>query len=71
MAVRLKIGELIEKAEINQSDLAIATGLTRNTISKLVNQPAQVRLDTLDLLCESLQCEPGDLFERVIITKVK
>lgn len=30
----------------------------------------QIGLDMIDLLCDGLQCEPGDLFERVETPKV-
>lgn len=51
----LKIGDLAEKA-----------GLHRVTVSKLWNNKAnQVDTKTLEALCIALDCQPGELIERI------
>ena len=50
-----KIRELAEAADLSPS---VVSGLTSN-------RAGQVRFDTLDKLCRVLECEPGDILERV------
>ncbi|MDA0748991.1 MAG: helix-turn-helix transcriptional regulator [bacterium] len=46
------------------SEIARATGLQSNTVSGIYNNKARrIDLDTIDVLCRALQCEPGNLFE--------
>lgn len=46
--------------------LAEATGLTTTILSRIKNDDREgIKYDHLDLLCEVLDCEPGDLFIRV------
>ena len=67
MAVRLRLGEILRERDMTQKEFAEVSGISENGISKMVNQPAQIRLETLDLLCEKLDVEPGDLLVRVRI----
>jgi putative transcriptional regulator len=51
---------------IKTGDLAEATGLHANTISKLKAQremPKRLDRETLDKLCKALNCTPGELLE--------
>jgi putative transcriptional regulator len=50
----------------SQIDVARATGISRNMLSKLYYDRAQ-RVDLVDVakLCEYLNCSVGDLFETV------
>jgi len=44
------------------SDLYEKTGIARSTLTKLwYNQSNWVRFETLNKLCEALECTPGDL----------
>ncbi len=46
------------------SEIARRTGLQPNTVSGIYNNRARrIDLDTVDTLCEALDCSPGDLFE--------
>lgn len=41
------------------------TGLSRSTLSALYNNKVtRIDLNTLDKLCECLECDPGDIIER-------
>lgn len=66
MAVRLRLGELLEERDLTQTKFAKMTGLSRNTISSLVNQPAQIRFDTIDAVCNTLKIKVGELFEHIV-----
>ena len=44
------------------TDLAKAAGISRQTLSRIVNNTASsVHLSTLEKLCRALDCAPGDL----------
>lgn len=70
MAVLINLDKLLSDRGMTQVELSSRTGLSRNTISKLANQPAQLRLETLDLLCDALDVNPGDIFVRVKIEQM-
>lgn len=63
-AVRLRLAEILRKRGLTQRQFSNRTGLSENAISKLSGQPRQIRLDTIATICETLDIEPGDLFER-------
>ena len=51
---------------LQMKDLAERAGVHYVTISGIwKNASKRVDLETLDKLCKALDCEPGDLFERV------
>ena len=61
--LRYKLKELIadkefrERRRITVQELAQATGITRNTLSKMLNQyGASVRSENLDRLCAYFEC---------------
>jgi putative transcriptional regulator len=65
MAVHFRLAQLIEDAQISQSDLARKAGVTFATVNAIANnRTRQVHLDTIDKLCKALGVEPGALFEQ-------
>lgn len=57
-----KLGEL----RMTQADLSRITGIRPNAINELYHELVdRVNLDHLDLICEALECELGDLIIRV------
>ena len=57
-----KLGEL----RVTQAELAAKTGIRPNTINDLFHNVAErVSLEHLDLICEALNCQPGDILEYV------
>ena len=63
--VKLTLNELLERAEMTAYRLAQMTGIHETQIGKLKNGKARgITFDTLDKLCEALECEPGDLLVR-------
>jgi putative transcriptional regulator len=64
--IELKIREVSEEKGIGSPfALSQATGLAYATCHNIWNgEPARIGLDTLDRLCEALDCEPGDLLVR-------
>jgi len=61
---RLRLAEMLRERNITQIKLAEMTGLSENTVSKLVNDPRQIRLDTIELICQALGVTPGELIVR-------
>jgi DNA-binding Xre family transcriptional regulator len=64
--VKLRISEILKEKNMTQTKLASLSGLSRNTISTLVHDPAQIRLSTLDVLCEALEVPLDKLIIRTI-----
>ncbi|GGZ72116.1 hypothetical protein GCM10008101_27950 [Lysobacter xinjiangensis] len=58
--------EFAERRRITIQEVAEATGITRNTLSKMLNQHgAGVRTENLDRLCGYFACRIEDLVEYV------
>ena len=62
--MRLRLDEIIKEMGITQADLAERTGLSRQSINRLVNNPRQVRLSTLEALIKELDVEINKLFKK-------
>lgn len=62
-AVRFRLAHILKERKMTQKELADRSGVSRQAISKLAGTPRQVRLDTLEAICKTLDIEPGDLFE--------
>lgn len=57
-----KLGEL----RWTQADLARKTGIRPTTINEMYHELCErVNLEHLDLICEALECELGDIIVRV------
>ena len=55
---------MLAKRKMKVSDLADKVGITLANISILKNGKAKaVRFETLDKICEVLECQPGDILE--------
>jgi len=57
------LDRLLADRELSLAALARRVGVTVANLSVLKNDRARaVRFSTLTLLCEALECQPGDLF---------
>ena len=66
MTVRFRLRELLDERGMSQTELQGRTGLAYSTVNDLYNnKPRRVELETLDVLCEVLNCSIGELLERV------
>ena len=70
--LRYKLKELIAEKEFQESrrvtvlEISEATGIARNTLSKMLNQPgASVRSEYLDRLCSYFGCKIEELVEHI------
>lgn len=70
--IRFKLGEVMEKKRFADgkrfsiTDIAAATGLSRVTLSKILNQKGYgTGTDTIDRLCQFFGCRVEDLMEHL------
>jgi len=64
--IRVRLDYALLDRQMKLKDLADATGLAINNLSILkTNKARAIRFSTLNVLCEALQCTPGDLLEYV------
>ncbi len=57
---------LMAESNLNIQEVSNKTGLSRTTISNLVNGYSKgIQFDTITKLCEVLKCKPTDLFNGV------
>lgn len=62
MPIKWRLPVLMADREMDYRQLAEATGMHPNTVSKLKNNlPDRLELATLMKLCKALECQPGDL----------
>lgn len=66
MAIRINIDVMLAKRKMSVTELSEKVGITMANISSLKNGKAKaIRMDTLDKICRSLGCQPGDILEYV------
>ncbi len=60
--ITIKLEAMLEKRGITLYRLAKDTGISYENLRKMKNgQATRIYLDTLDKLCDTLDCQPGDL----------
>lgn len=66
MAIRINLDVMMAKRKKGLTELASDVDITLANLSILKNNKAKaVRLQTLDAICKSLDCQPGDILEYV------
>ena len=66
MPIRVRLDRLLLDRRLSLTELADRIGITLANLSVLkTNKARAVRFSTLEALCRELQCQPGDLLERV------
>ncbi|HHT96767.1 MAG TPA: helix-turn-helix transcriptional regulator [Clostridiales bacterium] len=66
MAIIINIDVMLAKRKMSVTELSEKVGITMANISILKNGKAKaIRLETLNKICESLDCQPGDVLEYV------
>ena len=62
MPIVVQLDLMLARRKMRARDLAAAVGITEVNISLLKSGKVKgVRFDTLERICEVLQCQPGDL----------
>jgi putative transcriptional regulator len=55
-----------ERRRITLNEVSKQTGISRPTLTRIINTPGyNTNTDTIDALCRSLGCTPGELLEYV------
>lgn len=64
--IKCYLSRILGEKRLKIADVSRDTGINRGTITRLYNEKAvRIDLEALDKLCEYLDCEPGDLFQRI------
>jgi len=64
MTIVVHLDVMLAKRKMRSRELAELVGITEQNISLLKSGKVRgVRFDTLELICQVLQCQPGDLLE--------
>lgn len=60
----VNIDVMLAKRKMSVTELSERVGITMANISILKNGKAKaIKIQTLDKICETLDCEPGDILE--------
>jgi len=71
MAIIVNLDVMLAKRKVRSKELAEAIGITEQNLSILKTGKAKaIRLATLDAICQYLSCQPGDILEYTIESKV-
>lgn len=66
MAIVINIDVMLAKRKMSVTELSERVGITMANISILKNGKAKaVKLETLNKICQALECQPGDILEYV------
>jgi len=64
MEIIVKLDEMMARRKIRLNELAELVGITEANLSILKTGKARaIRFSTLEALCKTLACQPGDLLE--------
>lgn len=66
MAIIVRLDLMLARRKVRSNDLARAVGITPSNLSLLKSGKVKgVKFETLDAICAYLDCQPGDILERV------
>ena len=66
MPIIVNLDVMLAKRKMRSNELAERIGITTANLSILKTGKAKaIRFSTLELICEILQCQPGDIMEFV------
>lgn len=66
MTIKVNLDIMMAKRKISAGKLAEEVGITPANLSILKNNKAKaIRFSTLEMLCQVLDCQPGDILEFV------
>lgn len=64
MAIIINIDVMLAKRKMSVTELSERVGITIANLSILKNGKAKaIRLSTLEAICKTLECQPGDILE--------
>lgn len=64
MTIIVNLDVMLAKRKMRLNELSVRTGISIQNLSVLKTGKARaVRFTTLNLVCEALECQPGDVLE--------
>ncbi|MCR9122890.1 MAG: helix-turn-helix transcriptional regulator [Phyllobacteriaceae bacterium] len=64
MAIIVNLDVMLAKRKMRSKELAERIGITEQNVSLLKSGKVKgVRFETLESICEALDCQPGDILE--------
>lgn len=64
MAIVINLDVELAKKKMSLTELSERVGITMSNLSNLKTGKARaIRFSTLEAICETLQCQPGDILE--------
>jgi putative transcriptional regulator len=64
MAIIVNLDVMLAKHKMRLNELSERTGITIQNLSVLKTGKARaIRFSTLSIICEALECQPGDILE--------
>ena len=64
MPIVVRLDVMLAKRKMRSKDLAQQVGITEQNLSLLKSGKVKgIRFETLNKICESLDCQPGDILE--------
>ncbi|MDG1858794.1 MAG: helix-turn-helix transcriptional regulator [Emcibacteraceae bacterium] len=64
MPIIVNLDVMLAKRKVKSKDLAEAVGITVQNISLLKSGKVKgIRFNTLEAICDYLECDPGDILE--------
>lgn len=64
MPIVVRLDVMLARRKVKSKDLAAHVGITEANLSLLKSGKVKgVRFETLEKICEFLECQPGDLLE--------
>lgn len=66
MAIIIRLDRIMADRKMSLNELAEKIGMTNVNLSNLKTSKMKgIRFETMNAICEALDCQPGDLFEYV------
>ena len=64
MAIRINLDVMMARRKMSLGELADAVGITQANLSILKTGKAKaIRFSTLEAICKTLNCQPGDIIK--------
>ncbi len=64
--IKLRLDRVMLEKEISLQDLASKVGITNANMSNIkTGKINAIRFSTLDAICKTLNCQPGDILEYI------
>jgi len=70
MTILIRLDVMLARRKMKSKDLAAAIGITETNLSRLKSGKIKgIKLETLDRICDVLECSPGDLIDHIPIER--